>query len=258
MSEETKVTLYDITSVLQDKAWSPNTWRTRYVLNLKGIPYQTRWLLHPEIERELKGIGAPPTIHWILKTETYTLPAIYDHTNATAISDSNKIARYLEQTYPQTRPLRVAESLEFVDSYGKRLNDALFLLLAAQTAENLVPETRQAWREKRERAFGMRLEALAEPDERRDMLLTDVLGVLSDIDAHSNSKGESPYIQDDEVTYRDVVTAATLTWARRVAGVDSDVYGLIMEVHGGRWKWLMDRFAEWEVVDGVEVENGVL
>ncbi|KZV63894.1 hypothetical protein PENSPDRAFT_615956 [Peniophora sp. CONT] len=251
MTEKSKLTLHDIPSMLSDKAWSPNTWRVRYVLNIKSIPYETQWLLHPEIEPELRRVGAPPTIHWILKTETYTLPAIYDPTKNAGISDSNKIAAYLEETYPESRSLRVAESIDFVDSYGRRLNEALFLLLAAQTAENLVPETRPAWREKRERAFGVRLEALAEPDERRDMLLTDVLGVLTDIDAYSNSKGDSPFIQDDELTYCDVVIAATLTWTRRVAGVDSDVYGLIMEVHGGRWKWLMDRFTEWEIVDGV-------
>lgn len=186
------------------------------------------------------------------------MPVIYNPAKTAVVSDSNKIAAYLEETYPESQSLGVVESIDFVESYGRRLNEALFLLLAAQTADILLPETRAAWRDKRERALGMQLEALAEPDERRDMLLTDVLGVLSDIDAYSNSKGDSPFISDDELTYRDVVIAATLTWARRVAGVDSDVYGLIMEAHGGRWKWLMDRLSGWEVVDGEEAASSVL
>lgn len=184
----------------------------------------------------------------MLKAETYTLPVIYDPTKEAALSDSNKIAAYLEDTFPEGPLLRVAESINFVQSFGARLNESLFPLLVAPTAENLLPETRAAWRTRRERAYGMSLEAMAEPNEKRAMLLNVVLGVLADIHASSNSTS-SPYIRDDELTYRDVAIAATLTNARRVGGTESDIWRLILEAHGGRWKWLMDRFTEWEVVD---------
>ncbi|KZV63895.1 hypothetical protein PENSPDRAFT_757605 [Peniophora sp. CONT] len=240
--------LYDITSFLSDKAYSRNVWRIRYVLNIKCIPYQTRWLSHPEIEPELKRIGASPTSHWMLKSQAYTLPVIHDPARAMAISDSNKIAAYIEDTYPATRFLRVTESINFVQSFGARLNESLFPLLVASTAENLLPETRAAWRAKREHAYGTSLEAMAEPEEKRRRLIHAVLDVLVDIHASSNSMN-GPYIQDDELTYRDVAIAATLTNTRRLGGTEGDLWGLIMEAQEGRWKRLMDRFAEWEVVD---------
>ena len=95
------------------------------MLNIKGLPYETHWLLHPEIEPKLRRIGASPTVHWILKTETYTLPVIFDPTKNAAISDSNEIASYLEEMYPESRPLRVADAVDFVNSLGRRLNEAL-------------------------------------------------------------------------------------------------------------------------------------
>ncbi|VDC02154.1 unnamed protein product [Peniophora sp. CBMAI 1063] len=224
----TKLILYDITSVLSDKAWSRNVWRVRYLLNIKGIQYQTRWLSHPEIEPELKRIGASPTSHWMLKAETYTLPVMYDASKKTVLSDSNTIAAYLEETFPETRSLRVAQSIEFVQSFGARLNESLFPLLVAPTAENLLPETRAAWRTKREKAYGTTLEAMAEPDTKRAELLKVV---------------------DDELSYRDVAIAATLINARRVGGADSDIWRALMEAHEGRWRELMSHFAQWEAVD---------
>ena len=189
-----------------------------------------------------------------MKSPAYTLPVIHDLSRDVVLSDSNRIAAYLEDTFPQTRPLDVGESIDFAESFGARLNEALFPLTAAPTAENLLPETRAAWRAKRERAYGMRLEDMAEPQEKREELLAAVLGVLTDIDAcggDGGGKGDGPFIKGDKLTYRDVVIAATLTNTRRLLGAQSDVWKLVVDAHGGRWKRLMDRFDEWEVV-GVE------
>ncbi|THU99187.1 hypothetical protein K435DRAFT_795080 [Dendrothele bispora CBS 962.96] len=37
--------------------WSPNTWKVRYILNYKRIPYQTVMLGYPDIEPTMKKVG---------------------------------------------------------------------------------------------------------------------------------------------------------------------------------------------------------
>ncbi|KAI0322567.1 hypothetical protein OF83DRAFT_1080149 [Amylostereum chailletii] len=56
------ITLYDIPgNAWPKKAWSPNCWKVRYFLNMKDIPHKTIWVEYPDIEPEMKKIGAKPT-----------------------------------------------------------------------------------------------------------------------------------------------------------------------------------------------------
>ncbi|KAI0725636.1 hypothetical protein C8Q72DRAFT_749831, partial [Fomitopsis betulina] len=70
------IILYDIPSSLPHNAWSPNTWKTRYLLNIKDLPYRTQWLEYPDIAGYLRALGVPPTAPGTIAP--YTLPAIYD------------------------------------------------------------------------------------------------------------------------------------------------------------------------------------
>ncbi|KAJ8699426.1 hypothetical protein PTI98_002541 [Pleurotus ostreatus] len=70
------IIFYDIPSSLEPQAWSHNTWRVRYALNIKGIPYQTVWVEYPDIEAVCKKIGASPTGE---EAPHYTLPVIKTH-----------------------------------------------------------------------------------------------------------------------------------------------------------------------------------
>ena len=73
------IVFFDIPSLAKGKAWSPNTWKVRYVrdlelivigtdavlrrfcLNIKNIPYKTVWVEFPDIENLCKKIGAEAT-----------------------------------------------------------------------------------------------------------------------------------------------------------------------------------------------------
>lgn len=43
------ITLYDLDCKGRRACWSPNTWKIRYVLNLKNLDYDTIWLELPDI-----------------------------------------------------------------------------------------------------------------------------------------------------------------------------------------------------------------
>ncbi|KAI0682851.1 hypothetical protein BC835DRAFT_807562, partial [Cytidiella melzeri] len=72
------IIFYDIDSSKPGRAWSPNTWRTRYALNYKGIPYRTEWVEYPDIEPLCKKIGGSATAKKEDGRDHYTLPMIYD------------------------------------------------------------------------------------------------------------------------------------------------------------------------------------
>lgn len=113
------IIFYDISSLAPGKAWSPNTWKTRsvvhspslpslqfhshvgtrYLLNIKGLPYRTQWVELPDIADLLKALGVSPNL---ASPFPYSLPAIYDPRTKRAIMDSAEIAKYLDDEYPAT------------------------------------------------------------------------------------------------------------------------------------------------------------
>jgi len=106
-TESNPIILYDITSALEDRAWSPNTWKARFVLNYKRLPYRTVWLSLPEIAPTLNQLGLEP-----LSTKpAYSLPVISDPSPPesgrppTIVRDSAAIGQYLDVTYPDPERL---------------------------------------------------------------------------------------------------------------------------------------------------------
>ena len=55
-----------------------------------------------EVESTAKSIGAAPTTDYMDGSPKYTVPIIHDSTTGRVVSDSFKIAEYLDETYPDT------------------------------------------------------------------------------------------------------------------------------------------------------------
>ncbi|EED12301.1 glutathione S-transferase, putative [Talaromyces stipitatus ATCC 10500] len=107
MAEKTEpVHFFDITSVLEGprKSWSPNTLKTRAVLNIKGIPYTQSFISYPDIAPLSKGLEIPPTPEEGTPI-LYTLPAIIHKASIKfnphgAMHDSLPIALHLDKAFP--------------------------------------------------------------------------------------------------------------------------------------------------------------
>ncbi|TFK67428.1 hypothetical protein BDN72DRAFT_822391 [Pluteus cervinus] len=149
------ITFYDLTSRLRTKAWSPNTWKTRYTLNYKRLPYTTEWVQMESIAAVYKQTGAEPTQHKRDGTPIYTLPVIFDPNTNRAISDSLQITNYLDKQYPDTPPLIQLPGLvpqhqaremmlqaAFVDSFGTHAMGSLWQFMLLRIHDNLHDETR--------------------------------------------------------------------------------------------------------------------
>ncbi|KDQ50490.1 hypothetical protein JAAARDRAFT_141856 [Jaapia argillacea MUCL 33604] len=157
------ITLFDIPAAkVKGGAWSPNTWKTRYALGFKGLPFKTVWLEYPDIEAALKQVGAKPTTNKPDGTPLYTLPVIHDPNTKQVICDSFAIAEYLDATYPNGPLLFPKGTKALQASFESALTSTalspLFPLLLPASGYVLNPSSAVYFRQTRESWYGKKLE----------------------------------------------------------------------------------------------------
>ncbi|KAI0372258.1 hypothetical protein BV20DRAFT_940572 [Pilatotrama ljubarskyi] len=239
------------------KCWSPNTWKTRYTLNVKGIPYKTVWVEYPDIEAVLRKIGALPTEHKADGSPLYTLPAIYDPNTKTALAESAAIVRYLDKTYPDTPRLIPAGTdalhAAFNQAFRSVLGEDLHYSLVAAVANSLPPRSEAYFRTTREARFGVKLEELAPPGPKREKHWSGVQHAFHTYAQWLETDGtDKLFFTGDKIAYADVTIAAYLVWLRVILGADSKEWADLRTWDGGRWGRFMDAFEKYETVDAGE------
>ncbi|EEB92860.1 hypothetical protein MPER_08568 [Moniliophthora perniciosa FA553] len=153
-SRHPTVTLYDIPGS-SPQPWAPNIWRIRFILNYKRIKYSTVWVEFPDVEAELRAIGAPPSSVRSDGRPVYTLPVLVDPgRNPSApviLSNTNNICEYLEATYP-SRPVfpvgsRAVQTLfvHYIQEVAARITYVRKLLLGYPGSLPPGPQREQAW-----------------------------------------------------------------------------------------------------------------
>ncbi|KAG1881189.1 hypothetical protein F4604DRAFT_1879717 [Suillus subluteus] len=213
------IIFYDIPSTLSVNAWSPNTWKTRYALNIKGVAYKTEWVEYPDIEALAKKIGAPPTSTNADGSPLYTLPIINDPNTGKVVSDSFLIAEYLDATYPSgttlfppgTKPLMVA--LEAV----------------------LNPSSEKYFRATREATYGKKIEEFSPAGAQRNADWAKAKEGLVAVDGWLSKNGGGKFVMGNTVTYADGILGAWLTWIKIANGESSAAWKDFASWHGGRW-----------------------
>ncbi|KAL4887548.1 hypothetical protein BJY04DRAFT_212582 [Aspergillus karnatakaensis] len=79
---------------------SPNPWKTRQALNFKTLPYTTKWVGLPDVEKVRKGLKVPPVRKFADGSDFFTLPIIEDANTNSSVGDSFDIAVHLQKNYP--------------------------------------------------------------------------------------------------------------------------------------------------------------
>ncbi|KAG0165924.1 hypothetical protein DFQ28_008138 [Apophysomyces sp. BC1034] len=182
--------------------WSPNTCKTRYALNVKGIPYESEFLTLYEV---------PTEIPKITKTgERPTVPVIVDlaHDNK-PVQESWEIAKYLEKAYPDSSSLfhgNEGAHLFFHSYCNTQILPPLFQLVVLDVLRRSGPESYQKFfRAHHEARVGLTLEQFAgNPDDilkKFPKLLEPCITVLLSY----------PFLTGEKVGWADVTLAATLT-----------------------------------------------
>ncbi|KAH8834695.1 hypothetical protein DL96DRAFT_1571403 [Flagelloscypha sp. PMI_526] len=239
------ITFYDIPFTKEGACWSPNTFKTRFSLELKGIPYTTVWVEYPDIEAVCKKVGAPPTRDREDGTPYYSCPFIVDSTTGQVVVDSWKIALYLDETYPDTPRLvplgHKASFRAFMLHASTKLFESLFPYIGPETLTVLNPASRPHFRWARElESDGETLESQREKASWEKVVdcFNDLerLAILNETDGFSNG-----FFIGSEMTWADIVVCACLGWGRAVYGVDSQFWKDMQGLNGGRWMKLLEK-----------------
>ncbi|THH14510.1 hypothetical protein EW146_g5822 [Bondarzewia mesenterica] len=253
------ITLYDIPSngSIKDISWSPNIWKTRLALNMKGLSHKTVWVEYPDIENLCKSIGAEPTGSMV----PYTLPVIHDSKTGAVVSESFKIAQYLDKTYPSAVTLVPQGTGTFqamiADIAVQKIGFNLLFMLGMPTLQLLPPRSAAYYRHTRELFFKKKIEEWAPGEEEKNALWKKTLEGFAEIHKWIDFGGEGKvFMMGDSPTFSDTVIVAFLATLRRtLPESEKGKWEELMVVDDGRWAKLADAFAKWEAVDEEGTKN---
>ncbi|KAI9060509.1 glutathione transferase FuA class [Trametes sanguinea] len=243
------ITFYDIPGKLKGTAWSGNTFKTRFTLNVKGLPYQVVWVEYPDIARTCQELGVGPTCSWPDGSPQYTLPVIYDPSTKTAVAESGAIGRYLDATYPDT--LRVfpegTEALQeaTVDAFDMVMAPMPFLVMPI-ALQRMNDASKEHFKDRRETVFGENIEEWSPPGSAvRAEQWKKLQAGFAQIARWMGAGGkERRFFMGDTITFADIALAGRLMWMKRVLDDDSEEWKNVERWHGGRWARLIEVF-EW-------------
>ncbi|KAI0776924.1 hypothetical protein BD413DRAFT_645991 [Trametes elegans] len=257
------IDFYDIPADVEGMAWSPNTWKTRFTLNYKNLPYKTIWVEYPTIADTCQALGVPPTTSWPDGTPMYTFPVVRfldpRTGTTTALAESLAIARELDALFPSTPRVVPAREDFDVDAFLAALDRALSphiqRVIAALGTARLHEESRAYYKRVREWQWGggpmeQWAPAGSEARARAWAALKAGFGEIArwygdrSDDGAGGGEGEKRFLVGDSPTFGDFAVGARLTWMQKVLGTESEEWTAVEEWHAGRWRRLLEGLQE--------------
>jgi glutathione S-transferase len=208
MAAQAKITLFDLASKDGNKCWSLNPWKARFVLNFKGLDYQTEFVEYPDLKPRL----AP---HFDKPLDQYTSPTI-QYTDGRYIMDSKAIAQTIDKDHPQP-------SLHLDSSYLTKLEEILPRLMPALSGHYIPTVPKRLlneasvpyWYKTREAKFGMTLDEL-EKSQGGETGWSKAEPMLKQVTEALKENPLGPFFAGKTVSYADFVWAGFLIFWRRI------------------------------------------
>ncbi|KAJ5777615.1 hypothetical protein N7520_000861 [Penicillium odoratum] len=251
MADLKPVHFFDLYSDQQgsSKSWSPNTLRTRAVLNFKGIPYTQSWHSYTDIKPLMTGLGVSPRE----QGRPYTLPAILHSTVVSspsgAMMDSLAIALHLDKLYPSP-PLFPSGDASYalliaVVNVITRLEPGFRPLIIPLVPDHLDPPGRKYFHETRTVAFGKPLSEVRPTDKETLDGMWELVEAESAVLVHmlKGRKGKKgPFFEGERAGYADLVYTCQLATIERF---DKELFGKFMGLGNGEFRALYDACLPW-------------
>ncbi|KAJ6584767.1 hypothetical protein B0H19DRAFT_1015439 [Mycena capillaripes] len=246
------IIFYDIPSKAPGCTWSPNTWKIRYAFNFKGLKYETVWIEYPDIEDLCKKIGAEPSMIQDDGSPYWSLPVIQDRNTGKVISDSARIAYYLDSTYPDTPKLIPAgtHTLQrtFRVAFDSAVHGPIVPYIIPAAAKILLPKSEEHYVRTREEDFGEKLVDVVPTGEAHEVAWKKVEAGFGKVDRWMNEGPNqgAPFVMGDQVSFADFVIAGKLQWCMKGFGEESHLWKDMMTWNGGRWAKLINNLKKYE------------
>lgn len=219
--------LYDLVG-RDDRRFSPACWRTKLALAHKGLPFATVPTRFSDIRRLHDGRFA-------------TVPVLRD--GETWIADSDAIAAYLEEAYPDRPSLYGGAGGRALAAFMREwvqasLHEPLIRMILPDIHDHLADaEDRAYFRASREARFGTSLEAVAAG--REAMIEPFRLGLVP----LRRLVAARPFLGGEAPLYPDYMVLGAFQWARSVSPFASHLLAAedplraylarLMALHGG-------------------------
>jgi len=194
------IQLFDLTCRDERIYFSPYCWRTRMALKHKGLEFDSLpWHFTDKDRIERTGEGRVPVI---IDGETW-------------VNDSNQIAIYLDQAYPD-RPALMKDAAarataRFINSWCvATVFPSLRPICVHNVYKILIDRDRDYFRESREKMLGAKLEQISKDPVAERAALNRALRPMDEMLAGY------PYLGGDEPSYSDYIVFGTLMWAYTV------------------------------------------
>jgi glutathione S-transferase len=147
----------------------------------------------------------------------YTVPAIHHVPSNTYMMDSDKIAEFLESTYPEPPLTLTSELGQEVRKRGRAvLGTVLQKSIAPRELRILSPRSEDHFRRPREAMYGCRLEDLLDPEKEDQAWKAASDNIRAVGDLLRTHKAEGPFLLGQRPSYTDFYLAGTLECARVV------------------------------------------
>ncbi|KAI8637282.1 hypothetical protein BD408DRAFT_424789 [Parasitella parasitica] len=202
MPQNDKLVFYDLELLNKPGlVWSPNTCKTRYALNLKNIPYETKWVNFANIQEII-----PPTTK---SSSRPTVPIIVH--NDKPVVDSWDIAVYLEEQFPNNPSLfhgNTALHKFFLHYSDKCINSSVYRIVLLDIHASTGDEKLQDWFRK-DRESSMRGKSL---EQFAGDVKDNVAKLKTGIALVSSHFAGYPYLTGDKPGWADVVLLSHLTF----------------------------------------------
>ncbi|KAJ5280604.1 hypothetical protein N7478_005976 [Penicillium angulare] len=258
MADEKLVHFFDLYSDQSgsSKSWSPNTLKTRVVLNFKGIPYTQSWHSYPDIKPLISSFGVPPNE----KGRPYTLPAI-KHSSVTShpsgvAMDSQLIALHLDKVYPSP-PLFPSGNASYalfvaVSQFVTRLEPGFRPFIIPRVPDHLDPRGAKYFHETRAAALGKPLSQVRPTDQatiesKWELVESEAAPLLKMLKGTNGKKG--PFFEGEQAGYADLVLATAFAFIQRF---DKELHERFLGLGDGEFKALYQAVLPWLEGQGEE------
>lgn len=223
----------------------------RYVLNFKKLQYKTVPLEFTELKDVLQAAGVPP-----LTTKggdiMYTVPSIVDDATGAAISDSFKIAEYLDKQYPDTPKVFPPGSgglqAAFYEQFDKAFLEFVTLMMT-NVPRLLNPISEESYLDTRPKILGKPFDQIRPVGEELDKVWKNTKAFFDSMDQWYGKSG-GPYLMGDTPSFVDFQVGAFFASLRMINGEDSEEWKKISTWHDSRWLKLaknLEQYADTEL-----------